>query len=363
MEILIYIILNFGLSWEYKSSRALALGGVGVALKDPQTSFFLNPAAMRGTKSLDIISLEIQISESIISSVSKVSLLSDIFSGEDFTISDIKDFLGKGYGANIYYFPHFIVSVNNVSFGLGILSGLGIGLKPSVSSNITLTDTFFLTGALPVLGGAFSIVDNSVEIGVSLVPFEAAAISRFELRENEVLSFQKIFPAFSKEPGDILNDIIESNCTYPLDCAFGFGGFNLGVIWNPVWVKGFSVGIDARDIADPIRKTTADFGISYMGKLYNVRYSLFLDFQDFIFTQSGRSDIATHIFFGSELNFGIPSIQRFISVMLGVGQMNLSAGLELNLKVISFTIGTFAQELRSYIGASSIRYYFFKLAI
>lgn len=364
--ILIYFILSFGLSWEYKSSRSLALGGSAVALKDPQTSFFMNPAAMRGTKSLDFISIELQASEAAVLGVSNLNYYLKAFSGgEDsgkIRISDARDFLGKVYGFNLFYFPHFVVSVRNSSFGLGVLTGLGLGLKAGVPSNIIFTDTFLFAGALPVLGGAFSILDDSLEIGVSVVPFQASTISRVEFRENEVLSFDKVFPAFPRGI-KIVNDILNGSCYYPLDCAFGFGGFNIGLLWKPIWVKNFLVGLDVRDALDPIRKTTADFGLAYLGRIYNSSFSVFLDLQDFIFTQSGKSDIFSHTFFGTEISFDFPHFSRLFSVMFGLGQLNLSAGIEINLKLISFTFGTFGYELGQYVGGRSTRYYFFKLAM
>jgi len=362
MIVIIYLMLNFGLSWEYKSSRSLAMGGSSVTLRDPQTSFFMNPAAMRGTKSFDILSVELQVSEATLITISNLDFYSKAFSGKNINISDVKSFLGEFYGANLFYFPHFVVSVKNSSFGLGILTGFGTGLKSAVPSNIIFTDTFIFAGALPVLGGAFSILEDSVELGISIVPFQASTISRFEFRENEILSFDKIFPAISRGV-DNLKDILDGNCKYPLDCAFSFGGFNVGLIWNPVWIKNFSIGLDVRDVLDPIRKTTADFGLSYIGKIYSSKYSVFLDFQDFIFTQSGSSDIFSHTFFGTEISFDLPQISRFFSIMFGLAQLNLSAGFEINLKLISFTFGTFAYELRQYIGGGSARYYFFKLAI
>lgn len=362
MIVIVYLILGFGLSWEYKSSRSLAIGGSAIALRDPQTSFFMNPAAMRGTKSLDILSVEVQVSEYTLTTISDLDSFSKAFSGENIKISDAKSFLGGFYGANLFYFPHFIASVKNTSFGLGILTGFGTGLKVGVPSNITFSDTFIFAGALPVFGGAFSILEDSVEFGVSIVPFQASAISRFEFRENEVLSFDKVFPAIPRGV-DNLKDILDNNCKYPLDCAFAFGGFNAGLIWNPVWIKNFSIGLDVRDALDPIRKTTADFGLAYGGKIYSSRYSIFFDFQDFIFTQSGKSDIFSHTFLGTEISFDLPPISRFFSVMFGLAQLNLSAGFEINLKLISFTFGTFAYELRQYVGGGSARYYFFKLAI
>lgn len=363
MHILLYFVLSFGLSWEYKSSRSLALGGVGATIKDPQTSFFMNPAGMRGLKSLDLISFEFQLSEALIFELINVKqILNSISDKKNLNLSNAKRFFGKEYGINFFYFPHFIANVKKVSFGLGVLAGTGVGFRSVLPSNITFVDNYVFSGILPVLGWALAVLDDSIEIGISIVPLEASAVSRFDFRQNELIAFDKIFPAVLRGE-KIIQDVIKARCLYPLRCAFDFGGFNAGLIWNPVWLDDLSVGLNVRDVADPIRKTTADAGLSYKGKLYNVRYSLFLDFQDFVFSQSGKSDILTHIFTGTEISLQYAPERRFISAMFGISQLNLSAGFELNLKVISILVGTFSQEMRNYVGRSNIRYYFFKLAI
>lgn len=359
----VHMVLAFGLSWEYKSVRSLALGGVGAAIRDPQTSFFFNPAGMRGVSSFDILSFEIHFSESLISEIPFLQeRIRALPSEGGLSLSEGRDLLGKRYGLGVMYFPHFVASVGSVSFGLGVLSMFSFGFEGVLPSNVSLSDVFLWAGVLPVFGGGFSLLQGSLDVGVSVVPLEVSTVSRFDVRQNEFFALDKFFPAVARGQR-ILQDLAEARCYYPLECAFGFGGLNLGLIWNPIWFEGFSVGLDLRDVFDPLRKMTADFGVSYRGKFRRVVYSFFFDFQDLIFSQSGNSDPLKHVFFGTEVAFSALSTERFLSLMFGVGQMNLSAGLEINLKVISFTVGTFGWELGRYVGGSNVRYYFFKLAI
>ncbi|GBD02871.1 hypothetical protein HRbin19_00141 [bacterium HR19] len=358
---ILYLMVE--LLWEYKSPRSYSMGGLAVSLQDAQTSFFFNPAGMFGTKSLDIITTEIFISYDTISSIKGFAdSLSDLKNQEK-TISQAKKIYGKNYSAGVFTFPNFTLTVQNVSFGLGVLGGAETGLSISVPSNITVRNTFFSTQGQVLLGGAVAFLDNSLITGISVSAFKISQKAEVEIRENEVGErITDVFPVINKKPPEILSDILSGNCQYPLKCAIGFGGINLGVIWKPL-KKGINIGLDVRNMLDPSEKFTGDIGISYSDKLRFFNYTLGIDFQDMFFALSEDKSFFKRVFMGGEVSVDIPSIKRFFSVMFGLGQLYSSLGIELNLKIISILVGTYGRELGKEAPADQMRYYFFKLSI
>jgi len=357
-----FILPFLSFMWDYKSPRSLAMGGISASLQDTQTSFFFNPAGMLGTKSLDIIAPEIYVSYNLISDTGKFTKLSgDISREPEEALKSVRDSYGKNYVGEFFYFPHFALSVGNVSFGLGVLLGAGLGTSLSLPSNLILKDTFAFTRGEVVLGGAVSFLDRSVIAGLSISAFKIAYEGDVVVRENEIgQGITSVFPVFGKDMGTVLGDAVSGKCEYPFRCAIGFGGFNFGVIWEPM-KKGVRLGFDLRDILDPMRSTTGDLGVSYYDELKIFSYVVGADFQD-IFFVSGDSSLLKRFHIGAEVSLTKP-FKRFLSFMFGVGQLYPSFGLELNLKVLSFTLGTYAREFGKEVGGQPVRFYFFKLAI
>ncbi|MFZ8801669.1 MAG: hypothetical protein ACO2PO_01550, partial [Candidatus Calescibacterium sp.] len=357
-----FILPFLSFMWDYKSPRSLAMGGISASLQDTQTSFFFNPAGMFGTKSLDIIAREIYESYNLISDAGKFAKLSGNLSQKpEEALKSVRDSYGKNYVREFFYFPHFALSVGNVSFGLGALLGAGLGTSISLPSNTILKDTFAFTRGEVVLGGAVSFLDRSVIAGLSISAFKIAYEGDIVVRENEIgQGITSVFPVFGEDMGTVLNDAVSGKCEYPFRCAIGFGGFNVGVIWEPM-KKGVRLGFDLRDILDPMRSTTGDLGVSYYDELKIFSYVLGVDFQDILFV-SGDSSLLKRFHVGAEVSLDKP-FKRFLSFMFGVGQLYPSFGLELNLKALSFTLGTYAREFGKEVGGQPIRFYFFKLAI
>lgn len=363
MLLIFSFILPFvSFMWDYKSPRSVAMGGISASLQDAQTAFFFNPAGMLGTKSFDIIAPEIYVSYNLVSDVGGFFELSGNLSGEpEKALKSVRDSYGKNYVGEFFYFPHFALSIGNVSFGLGALLGAGLGTSLSLPSNVILKDTFAFTRGEVVLGGAVSFLDSSVIAGVSISAFKIAYGGDIVIRENEIgQGITSVFPVLEKDPADVLNDAFSGKCEYPFACAIGFGGFNVGVIWEPM-KKGVRLGFDLRDILDPMRSATGDFGVSYYDKLKIFSYVVGADFQDIFFVSEGSS-LLKRFHVGAEVSLDKP-FRRFLSFMFGLGQLYPSFGLELNLKVLSFTLGTYAREFGKEVGGQPVRFYFFKLAI
>ncbi len=355
------------LMWEYKSSRILGMGGLATTIPDPQTSFFMNPAVMMGVNSLDLINVEIFVSEDTLSDINEVIKTLGKAGGEEGeeVLNIVKGSFGKLYFVDIFSFPHFTITIrNNVAIGMGLLLHSGFSLSPALPSNLTLKYTGFRTNAQPVMGTSVEVIPKMLRIGASVSPFKIAQRGQVEIRENEFFGkgLSENFPAIYKilnDFGGFINDIFRSKFEPPFSFAFGFGGANAGILFSKDM---FSAGFAVRDIFDPIEKTTADIGFGYFDKIYILRYGFGIDFQDIFFTRSEDKNFLKRLHFGSELSTDKP-FRRFVSLMFGIGQMQLSFAIELNLKIFSLTLGTYGQELGKDISVSPLRYYFFKLAI
>ncbi len=361
------IIINLSLVeiWEYKSPRSYGTGGVAVTLEEPQTSFFFNPAGIHKTKSLDIVDIEIYSTYSLIADTSRILTLLEKEKTE--IISILKESFGKAYSFQMYSFPNLVLTTKNISFGLGILLKTSTLILPKTPSNIDI-NSGIASSVQSVLGGAVSFIDDTLKVGLSISPIKAFANTSIEIRENEVLSgnITAVFPGFADlmeiSPG--LKRIASGECKYPFRCNIGFGGFNIGLIFKPQPLKeNLSFGLDTRDILDPEREITIDFGTSYRDKISKINYGVYLDFHDLLFAQSDDKSLLKRTFIGTELSTDLGPFKRFFSLYFGIGQVQMSFALELNFKILSLLLGTYGKELGKEVGGISARYYFFKLSI
>ena len=365
LSTIVAVFLNF-ISLDYKSPRMLGMGGVAVSVSDPQTSFFYNPAGMSGTKSLDVIYLDMRVSYPLITDVGLfiTDVLPSLGDNPDKAFKAISEVFGRMYSASIFSFPHFTMTVGNVSFGLGTLFGGGLGFSIALPSNINLKNTFGFTQFELVLGTSVAFMKDTLKFGISASAFKISQVVEVVIRENEFGErITEVMPILGKSTAEVVEDLFSGTCVAPLRCAFGFGGLNIGAMWNPMLKKNITLGLDIRNILAPIAGTTADIGVSYRDKLSFISYVVAIEFHDLIFNEMEDRSFLKRLRFGTEFSTEIPFIKRFASFMFGLGQTYSSVGVELNLKFLSLTLGTYAVELGQEVGSSPLRYYFFKVSM
>jgi hypothetical protein len=317
------------------SARNNALGGPHVAYTNDLNSLFINPAALRTTKQLGIIDLNISTTGDIFRIL---PIITDAGDGMDF--KPIGDFAEKSGGKLPFGFDlRFPLAAGYIN------NGIGFGLFDRAYADIQITGTNVdveANGDLVLTGGyarRFDIYGQT---------FDAGAVAKFVFRENASVSDTILSLANST---DNLTDKISENR------IFG-GGINLGVtyyalddklkaalVWNdvvsPVYVNNISgPGESYLTLIDSKMNIGASYSIL---ELDFVKLSAMADYRD-IFNLFKQDDYRSR---NPWLNIGIGAEAKFfniVSVRVGMTDMLPAVGLGIDAKICQIETAIYGIE-------------------
>jgi hypothetical protein len=334
------------------SARDAALGGRHAALTDGVGTLFNNPAGFRTAEpGFAITSIGAELSGPIFDMTSL--LLSG--SSPDLASADVQDLMRNLYaGLNLAGPVSFAYVGNGLGFGFFNNSGLSFstrGTLPTVTTEVK--EEFIFAG-----GYTFRIPlpedwNSSLDVGALL---NASVVGRSSVKKD-LLS---LYSAFSDPTGLIFDEPFELTLGIGVDLgllysfkknlAVGIVGRNL---YAPNLIRGYATFQDFLDSGSPASSralTPIDLsaGLLYRPSFrFLERYvsdlKLMLDYEDildFLTHPATSTNPLLHVGLGCEL-----VLLDILSLRGGFYQTLLSAGLGLDLSVITFNLSVYGREL------------------
>ena len=330
----------------FRGVRPLGMGGAFTAVADDENALFYNPAGLSNQPlRVEIINFLAEISKD------SIDLYEDIDDTDMDETAEVVDLLREHIGEHeklrIALFPNVIWSVNEVGIGVAGIGQVNLGEEihnpvwPEVETRLVMD--------YGVLGGVgFEAFIDGLEIGASL-----KVINRESLMETYTAV-------------DIAAEDFEDRIEDDLESGTGLG-IDIGVIYtveNSLADVSFGAVVqnipememgDAEDI-----KTQINLGIAVEPDLDFESVSLLLafDYTDIGSNIGEDNDLPKRLHFGAEV-----SLDERFAFRVGLNQGYLSAGLTLDLWVLSLDFATYEEEVGAYAGQREDRRYVAQIGI
>lgn len=342
------------------STRASAMGGRHAALTDDLDTLFSNPAGFQSVDSeLSVAELTIGLSGPIFDIFGVVIDAGSGGGAESLLASpSVQDLLSGLYSS--------VDVLGPVSFGY-VGRGLGFGIfntsTITIANEKPLTVTAYMSERLTLTGGySFSVPFpeeslHSLSFGLLL---KGVMEGQVEI-EKSFLEFPTLFSSFSAatitgEPFHFISAIgFDLGMLYSFDDRFHFGltgidAFTPAMISTYSTMDAFIGGTETPATSNSIYPARVNFGFMYtprLGSLGRILSSLkfMLDYDDifdFLIQPATARNPLLHIGFGTEVE-----ILEILAVRFGMYEGLFSAGIGLDLKVLTLNAAMFGTELSS----------------
>lgn len=377
----------------YRSTRVLAMGGAHMAIADDDATLFMNPAGLRGTRSFDLLNLELETNLDTIGSIQGALEKFGSSSNQTKQVADLIDeTFGKSLGGGFRFFPNVIAG----GFGIGILIDFSLPMQivnPAIPE-VRLAPT--LQGGLALGYSMGFLQDEALRVG--LVPkVMARGFGAANMKTNRLLGFafateadrKDLSPALSGDKG-----IPES--AYPAIAGGVAATADLGSIYElhsanrnvrklrpafalvvrdiPIFDQSISQFEEQAkiDFVDETPKVPLSIGIgsAITPRLGPFRTKVGLDIEDVLFNTTDDTSLLKRTHLGAELQIPPFFKQRkkkevpFLSLQAGLNQVYYTAGLNINIwRLLQIGVATYGEELGPVAGDKEDRRFLFRIAL
>jgi hypothetical protein len=319
----------------YKGFRPMGMGGAFVAVSNDANALFYNPAGLADIDSIhaSVFGLEIEIGEN------SWGLIKDAMDTDFGNAAESAQFLRDHMGDRSHLGIAIVPSYSMPRFAVTILGTGRMDLEvrdsqyPKLDVNV-VSDTGL--GA----GYAHPFLDNTLLVGAS-----AKYIHRQSLTQEYTVA------DLSDELSDTIKDDLEKGNGILVDLGviyrlskFQFANTRLGISANNLFGGGLG------DAADATQHVDIGFAQDLDLKVTNATFAV--DYVD-IFNQFDQdSDMAKRLRLGVECKF-----LDVVNVRAGLYQGYLTAGLNLEARIVRLDLLTYAEEIGAYAGQRVDRRY------
>jgi hypothetical protein len=335
--------------------RPAAMGNAFTAVADDANALYYNPAGLARLETwhLDILSMIVGLNAASYDNFQKVSEL--FGEGQGATGSDdpaqvveklkpiLRDISGDNHYVRFGLNPSFVKR----SFGIGIYSGVEAELVPHINGLPTVLDVAVLIDNQFRLGGAHTFFGEKLSVGATLNLQARATATLEEFGIFEVVDASGDSGALRKEVEEVF--------------ASGWGiGTDVGILFTPVELWKPTLGLAIKNVGD--------MGFQYLkvvksSELKNapapVRQSVNVGFS--MMPQWGRRFLRPSIDF-RDINLPLPASKKlgygleagwkggYIkgSLMAGVSEGYVTAGLEADLFLFALRYATYVSDLGTF---------------
>ena len=319
----------------YKGFRPMGMGGAFVAVSNDANALFYNPAGLADIDSIrvSIFGLEIE------SGKNTVGLIKDALDTDFDNATESARFLRDHMGDHSHLGLAIVPSYSMPRFAVTVLGSGRMDMEVRDRQYPKL-DVDVISDIGAGAGYAHPFLDNSLLVGVS-----AKYIHRQSLTQEYTVA------DLSDELSDRIKDDMEKGNGILVDFGviyklskFDFANTRLGISANNLF------GSDLGDAADATRHV--DIGFAQDLDLKVTKATFAIDYVD-IFNQFDQdSDLAKRLRLGVECEF-----LDIINVRAGLYQGYVTAGLNLEARIVRLDLLTYAEEVGAYAGQRVDRRY------
>ncbi|WP_163933776.1 conjugal transfer protein TraF [Paraferrimonas sp. SM1919] len=365
------------LSYLYKDSRVMAMGGANIANGGLSSSVFSNPAGITSLKEndlhLELIGAQLIASKGVQDVVNDINEASELDDATDILVDVFAAYSGERFHGDISNFSSLSYNHGKWAWSLGLLAVGDGNITPhanGASKGFLETQSRAYGGAIGTLARKFSFVNSNLSIGASAKFFQQkgyeGTVTAIDLiKSNDVI---KTLDDKLNENGSAFSFDIGARYSldnYWLKPTFGASVLNIGKLDfnNRYGTQPMTVNLGAAFYPDILSHT--EIALDYIDLLNanNQRYYHmagptniihYTDVSDTNVSKRFRAGIKTYLWKNT-----------FSDLELGAGyyQGNITGGIHLRLSIFRVGVATYMEQLGPNIGDYDDRRYMANIAI
>lgn len=322
-------------AWTHYGVRPLGMGNAFVAVADDFNALFYNPAGLARLDDwyLEILNPAFGASGATVSIIKEITDLGKSGAGFAKTLKFVENHVGETHHVGMGITPYFVKK----NFGLGIGMDAGFSLEAHSDLDIHLN---LGTEVMVPISYAKNFLDDRLSLGIT-----AKIYAGFEADEN--LSI------------DTINNLSGDASSKLKDLAKGGKGvgFDAGLLFTPIKTMAPTLGVMIADIGDtklaPLdaalgkqdaRPMAVNLGMSVKPIESGNQYVL-------LALDTHQVNQPTH--FSHKLNMGAEwGLGRILKVQTGLSDGQLTAGTQIDVKLLKFRFATYAIDHGSIAGTN-----------
>jgi hypothetical protein len=321
----------------FRGVRPLGMGGAFITLSDDENALLYNPAGLNDVQRAGAAILNPYVSVS----KNSIGLASDILDLEGTDEAAVADFLNQHVGehqhAQVALFPNFYTH----NFAFGVLGDAVLDLEVRNPANPEVV-TDAKVDAAGLVGVAYGFWKDALQVG---------ATGKYVRREG----VKKIFQA-----ADIVVDFDPfADRTKATDVAFDIGTkVNFPVLLRP------SVALMVQNLGDldfealGVVPQQFHMGVALHPDFWLLSNALVLEVHDLTEEIAEDNDLYKRVHLGAEARF-----PKILAIQAGVNQGYYTAGVTLDLSILTLAAATYAEEVGTFAGQRADRRYVAQLTL
>ncbi len=321
----------------FRGVRPLGMGGAFLTLSNDENALFYNPAGLNDVKGAHaaILNPYVSVSEN---SIGFAQDLIDLEGTDEAAVADLLNrHVGEHQHTQAALFPNFYT--RNLAFGLLGSAVLDLEVRNTANPEVVTDAKADLAG---LVGVAHGFRQQTIQVG---------ATGKYVRREG----VKKVFQA-----ADIVVDFDPfADRTKETDFAFDLGAkVNFPVLLRP------SVALVLQNIGDldfgalGVIPRQVHLGVGVHPDFGGFSNTLALELRDVTREIDGDDDLSKRVHLGAEMRF-----PRILAIQAGVNQGYYTAGVTLDLWILTVGAATYAEEVGTFAGQRADRRYVAQLSL
>jgi len=320
-------------NWTRFGPRALGMGNAFVAVADDYNALYYNPAGLARLNDwkLELFTPGFEIASATSSGIGEVAKIAQ--SGGNFAkiLSFVEDQIGKNHRIGASFSPYFIKK----NFGMGIGIDTGFALQAHNDLDIHLNGGFEVMAPISY---ARNFMQDKLSVGVTAKLYQG-----FEADTD--LSIDSL-SALSDGGQAALKDLASG----------GMGvGFDAGLLFTPIKKHSPTLGLMVADIGDtklsPLSDSFEKKAARPMAINMGMSVKPFESESQYVLLAVDTQQVNQPLHFSHKLNLGAEySLGNVFKVQTGLHDGQLTAGMQLDVKLLKIRLATYAIDHGSVAG-------------